>query len=109
MAVYAQSCMVNPPSNSQLQRAPISFVRSKNSVVHADAVSILKRTTGPTLIYISVTRGCLHNIGGQDSQEKDILSGFETDFPRGRVTWGEECSYHTEDNLKGDAQSDGTV
>jgi hypothetical protein len=51
--------MVNPPSNSQLQRAPISFVRSKNSVVHADAVSILKRTTGPTLIYISNPGLCI--------------------------------------------------
>jgi hypothetical protein len=28
-AVYAQSCMVNPPSKNQLQRAPISFTRSK--------------------------------------------------------------------------------
>lgn len=52
-AVYAQSCMVNPPSKNQLQRAPISFTRSKNSVVHAFTGSILKRTTGPTLIDIS--------------------------------------------------------
>ena len=54
--MYAQSCVVNPPSNSQLQRAPISFVRSKNSVAHADAGSIVKRTTGPTLKYISKSR-----------------------------------------------------
>jgi hypothetical protein len=52
-AVYAQSCKVNPPSKNQLQRAPISFTRSKNSVVYADAESILKRTIGPTLINIS--------------------------------------------------------
>jgi hypothetical protein len=50
--VYVQSCMVNPPSKNQLQRAPISFAKSRYSVVHADAGSILKRTTGPTLTRI---------------------------------------------------------
>jgi len=51
-AMYAQSCIVNPPSKNQLQRAPISFTRSNIQWFMHDAGSVLKRTIGPTLRYI---------------------------------------------------------
>ena len=53
MALYPQICMVNTPSKSQLERAPISFTKSGNSSAQVCGKGILKRTTDPTLMDIS--------------------------------------------------------
>ena len=51
--MYSQTCMVNAPSKNQLKTVPMSFTWSGKLMAYVDAVSILKRTSGPTLMEFS--------------------------------------------------------